>query len=70
MQKLKFSYRFDHSNVMESILSLRKNIFLGFARRTAPDFDYNSGSACSQGQVGPVTKMQKMMKIPILNLNP
>ena len=48
--------------MMEPILLIRINIFLGFARRIAPDSDYNSGSACRKGQVGPVTKMQKIMK--------
>ena len=45
--------------MLEPIFLIIINIFIGFARRTAPDFDYNSGSACSQGQVGPVTKNTK-----------
>ena len=45
--------------MLEPIFSIRNNIFLGFARRTAPDFDYNSDSACRTGQV---RKMQKNVK--------
>ena len=56
--------------MLEPILLIRINIFLGFARRTAPDFDYKSGFACRKGQVRILTKMQKMMKISDFQFEP
>ena len=44
--------------MLEPILLIRINIFLWIARRTGPDFDYNPGSACRQGQMAIFTKIE------------
>ena len=48
-----------NSNILNVFLAFRFIIFLWIARRTAPDFDYNSDSAVTKSQVGPVTKDAK-----------